>query len=53
MRAGLRRLEQQAKEDEEKLAMLRGLCAEAFASLDQGEGTRLEGDQQPRISSAA
>jgi len=46
MRAGLRRLEQQAKEDEEKLAMLRGLASEAFASLDRGEGTRLEGDQQ-------
>ena len=46
LRAGLRLLEQQAKEDEEKLAAIRGLAGEAFASLDRGEGTTLEGDQQ-------
>ena len=46
LRAGLRLLEQQSREDEEKLAALRGLAAEAFASLERGEGTTLEGDQQ-------
>lgn len=45
MRAGLRLLEQQAKEDEAKLAVLRGLASEAFAALDRGEGTLLEGEQ--------
>jgi antitoxin ParD1/3/4 len=46
MRAGLRLLEQQAMEDEAKLGVLRSLASEAFASLDRGEGTALEGDQQ-------
>jgi antitoxin ParD1/3/4 len=40
------RLEQQAKEDEEKLEALRALAAEAFGSLDRGQGTALEGDQR-------
>lgn len=46
MRAGLRLLEREAKEGDAKLDVLRGLAAGAFASLDRGEGTRLEGDQQ-------
>jgi len=46
MRAGLRLLEQETREDEEKLSMLRNLASEAFSSLDRGEGTALEGDQQ-------
>ena len=44
--AGLRLLEQQAKEDEQKLAVLRGLTAEGFASLDRGQGVLLEGERQ-------
>lgn len=46
MRAGLRLLEQESKEDQEKLSVLRSLASEAFGSLDRGEGTRLEGDQE-------
>jgi len=48
MRAGLRLLEQETREDEEKLSMLRSLASEAFASIDRGEGTVLGGDQQLR-----
>jgi hypothetical protein len=39
-------LEQQAKDDEEKLKALRALAAEAFGSLDRGQGTTLDGDQR-------
>ncbi len=46
LRAGLRLLEQQASEDQEKLAALRGLTAEGFASLDRGQGVLLEGERQ-------
>ena len=46
MRAGLRLLEQESKENEEKLSALRSLASEAFASLDRGEPTTLEGEQQ-------
>src|SRR5262245_9228659 len=46
MRAGLRLLERESKEDEERLKILRGLASEAFAALDRGEGTTLEGDQE-------
>ncbi len=45
MRAGLRLLEQESREDQEKLILLRRLATEAFRSLDAGEGTTLEGDQ--------
>jgi antitoxin ParD1/3/4 len=41
MRAGLRLLENQTREDEEKLKVLRALAAEGFADLDQGRGTVL------------
>ena len=44
--AGLRLLEQESKENEEKLSALRSLASEAFASLDRGERTTLEGEQQ-------
>jgi antitoxin ParD1/3/4 len=46
LRAGLRLLEQQAMEDEQKLVVLRGLAAEGFDALDRGEGIALEGEQQ-------
>ena len=46
MRAGLRLLERESKENEEKLSALRSLASEAFASLDRGERTTLEGEQQ-------
>jgi antitoxin ParD1/3/4 len=46
MHAGLRLLEQAANGDEEKLSVLRSLASEAFAALDRGQGTLLEGDQQ-------
>ncbi len=46
MRAGLRLLERETAEERGKVAVLRGLASEAFAALDRGEGTRLEGDQE-------
>ena len=46
LRAGLRLLEQQARENEEKLALLRGLTADGLASLDRGHGVLVEGDRQ-------
>src|SRR4051794_22062317 len=46
LRAGLRLLEQKAREDEEKLAVLRGLAAEGFEALDRGQGMTLEGERQ-------
>lgn len=46
MRAGLRLLEQQAREDEQKLAALRALASEAFNELDQGQGTAIDGGEQ-------
>lgn len=46
MRAGLRLLEQQAREDQEKLAALRALASEAFGELDQGQGTPVDDQDQ-------
>lgn len=46
MRAGLRLLEQQAREEEEKLAALRALASEAFNEFDQGQGTPIESREQ-------
>ena len=46
MRAGLRLLEGQAQEENEKLSALRSLASEAFHELDQGEGIVLDGKQQ-------
>ena len=46
LRAGLRLLEQQAREDDEKLAVLRELASVAFDSLDRGEGIAAEDDRE-------
>ncbi len=46
MRAGLRLLEQQTREDEQTLAALRSLAAEGFQQLDQGQGVELNGRRQ-------
>ncbi len=46
MRAGLRLLESQAREEHEKLTALRKLAAEGFDALDQGEAVMLEGSEQ-------
>jgi len=46
MRAGLRLLEQQAREDGEKLALLRSMASDAFQALDRGEGIAIQGEQQ-------
>ena len=48
VRAGLHLLEQQNREDEEKLALLRSLAAEGFDELDQGRGTVIDGERQLR-----
>lgn len=45
MRAGLHLLEQQAREEKEKLALLRSLATEGFAELDQGRGIVVEGEK--------
>jgi len=47
MRAGLRLLEQQARENEEKLAAPREVAAKAFEALDQGAAIAIEGEKQP------
>lgn len=46
MRAGLRLLEQQAREDESKLAALKSLASEAFNELDQGQGASIDSERQ-------
>src|SRR5262245_6078792 len=46
MRAGLRLLEQQAKEDEAKLSLLRKLADESFGALDRGAGIALNQDKE-------
>jgi antitoxin ParD1/3/4 len=46
MRAGLRLLEQQVREEDEKLALLRSLATEAFHELDRGQGIAIDGEQQ-------
>ena len=46
MRAGLRLLERQAREDEEKLAALRSLASEGFEELDQGRETPIDSQSQ-------
>lgn len=48
VRAGLHLLEQQNREEEEKLALLRSLAAEGFTELDQGRGTAIDGEWQLR-----
>lgn len=46
MRAGLRLLEQQTREDQEKLELLRSLASEAFEQIDQGQGIELSTQRQ-------
>jgi antitoxin ParD1/3/4 len=46
LRAGLRLLEQQTREGEKKLAMLRELAAGAFESLDHGHGFAVENKRE-------
>ena len=46
IRAGLRLLEQQSREDNEKLKLLRSLTAEGFDQIDQGKGIQFEGERQ-------
>ena len=48
MRAGLRLLQTQTTEEEEKLHLLQSLAAEGFDTLDQGQGIALRGDAQLR-----
>jgi Arc/MetJ-type ribon-helix-helix transcriptional regulator len=42
VREELRPLEQRTKDNEARLAWLRGAASEAFASLDRGEGLQFE-----------
>lgn len=42
VREGLRLLEQRDREEQAKLAWLRGAATEAFDSLDRGEGMRFD-----------
>ncbi len=46
MRAGLRLLEQQAREADEKLSLLRSMASEAFQALDQGQGIAIESEDE-------
>jgi len=46
MRAGLRLLESQEREEGEKLSALRKLAAEGFDALDRGEAATIEGKEQ-------
>lgn len=46
MRAGLLLLEGQAREENEKLTLLRSLASEAFSELDQGQGIVMDGEQE-------
>ena len=46
MRAGLRLLEHQNREEREKLKLLRALASEAFTELDQGRGTEIRNERQ-------
>ena len=46
MRAGLRLLENQAREEDEKLALLRSMASEAFRELDQGQGIVIDSEQE-------
>ncbi len=46
MRAGLRLLEQQTREDQQKLILLRSLASEAFEQLDQGQGITINTQRQ-------
>ncbi len=46
MRAGLRLLEEQAREEDEKLALLRSMASDAFHEMDQGQGIAIDSEQE-------
>jgi antitoxin ParD1/3/4 len=46
MRAGLHLLEQQTREEKQKLALLRALAAEGFDQLDQAQGIAIDDERQ-------
>jgi antitoxin ParD1/3/4 len=46
MRAGLHLLEQQTREEEQRLALLRSLASEAFDQIDQGQGIEISDAKQ-------
>ena len=46
MRAALHLLEQQSREEQEKLTLLRTLAAEGFSQLDQGRGIEIKSPKQ-------
>lgn len=46
MRAGLRLLETEARENEEKLTLLRSLAREGFQELDRGQAAVIDGPEQ-------
>lgn len=46
MRASLRLLEQQTREEREKLVLLKALAAEGFDQIDQGQGIEIESENQ-------
>lgn len=48
IRAGLHLLEKRAREDEEKVKLLRSLAQEGFSQLDQGKGLVLNGEDELR-----
>lgn len=54
VRAGLRLLERQEREDQARLEWLRGTTQEAFAALDRGEGLQVSsGDEIDNFVDAA
>jgi antitoxin ParD1/3/4 len=46
LRAGLRLLEREQRQDDEKLVALQKLAAVGFDALDRGEGTEIEGEDE-------
>jgi antitoxin ParD1/3/4 len=46
IRAGLRLLETEARENEEKLTLLRSLASEGFRELDRGQAVVTDGPEQ-------
>lgn len=48
MRAGLRLLESQTSEEQERLQLLRSLAAEGFDGIDQGKGINVRNETELR-----
>ncbi len=46
MREGLRLLERQARDDEERLTLLRKLAQDGFEAIDRGDAVVVEGNEQ-------